>query len=297
MDSHVIPTYSLQKGDKLESPFRAVEMTLLKEGNYDYSHPHRHDYYEVFFFETGSGKHDIDFNTFNIESPCLHFVSPGQVHQVQRGPESFGQVLLFTADFYYLHLANKDFLHELPFLNGNTIRPILNLAAHEAQEITDIIKQICKEYKEQNLYREEIIRSTLNLLLLTARRLFESRGETQAEETMESRLVRNLRRLVDSSFHSMHAVSAYANALHVTPGHLNDVTKQETGKTVSTLIQERIVLEAKRMLVHSDQSVKEIAYALGFDDPSYFTRFFRERAEEAPNTFRENQKKSLPHHP
>ena len=297
MNSHVIPTYSLEKGDKLESPFRAVKMTRLKEGNYDYSHPHRHDYYEVFFFEKGSGEHDIDFTTFEIEAPSLHFVSPGQVHQVRRNAESFGQVLLFTEDFYYLHLANKGFLHELPFLNNNTVRPILNLSPEESEEISTLFSHISREYKAPALYREEMIRSLLNVLLLSSRRLFEQRGTMPTEETSESRLVRDLRRMIDDNFHAMHAVSAYANALHVTPGHLNDVTKQETGKTVSTVIQERIVLEAKRMLVHSEQSVKEIAYALGFDDPSYFTRFFRERSGEAPNTFRENQKKALQQHP
>lgn len=287
--SQIIPTYSLQRGDTLETPFRPVRMTRRKEGDYDYSHPHRHDYYEIFFFESGGGEHDIDFNTFEIESPCLHFVSPGQVHEVRRDVSSHGCVLLFTAEFYYLHLANKDFLYELPFLNNNHLRPILNLSPAEAAETLGLVNGMWKEYENASPYSEEIIRSLLNLLLLTARRLFEARQDVPAEETGDSRLVRNLRRLVDTSFHSMHSVSAYANALHVTPGHLNDITKKVTGKTVSTMIHERIVLEAKRLLVHSDQSVKEIAYALGFDDPSYFTRFFRERVGDSPVSFRDRQ--------
>lgn len=290
MTPQIIPTYSLEPGDRLEHPFRIVELTPHKGGGYDYSNPHRHNYYEVFFFESGGGEHHLDFNTFPIEAPSLHFVSPGQVHEVRRDTDSYGCVLLFTAEFYYLHLANKDMLYELPFLNNNHLRPILNLTPEEAAETRTLTAGMRREYENAHPYSEEMIRSLLNVLLLNARRLFESREQVPQDETGESRLVRDLRKLVDRSFHSMHSVSAYANALHVTPGHLNDTTKQVTGKTVSTLIHERIVLEAKRMLVHSDQSIKEIAYALGFDDPSYFTRFFRERVGESPGAFREENR-------
>lgn len=290
MNAQTIPTYSLQRGDKLGTPFRVVAMTPRKEGAYDYSRPHRHDYYEIFFFESGGGEHDIDFNTFPIESPSLHFVSPGQVHQVRRDADSYGCGLLFTAEFYYLHLANKDILYELPFLNNNHPRPILNLTPDEAAETSILTNGMQREYQNADPYGQEMIRSLLNVLLLNARRLFENREQSPTEETGESRLVRHLRKLVDTNFHSMHSVSAYANTLNVTPGHLNDITKQMTGKTVSTLIHERIVLEAKRMLVHSDESIKEIAYALGFDDPSYFTRFFRERVGASPGTFREENR-------
>lgn len=290
MDTRIIPTYSLGRGDKLGTPFRAVALTPRKEGGYDYSRPHRHAYYEIFFFESGGGEHDIDFNTFRIESPSLHFVSPGQVHEVRRDADSYGCVLLFTAEFYYLHLANKDLLYDLPFLNNNHLRPILNLSPEEAADVRALTGGMRQEYESAHPYGEEMIRSLLNLLLLKARRMFEGRQPEPEVESGESRLVRDLRMMVDRNFHAMHAVSAYANALHVTPGHLNDVTKQVTGKTVSALIQERIVLEAKRMLVHSEQSIKEIAYALGFDDPSYFTRFFRERAGTSPGTFREENR-------
>ncbi len=285
--NEMIPVYSLTKGDNLVQPIRLVEMTQFKEGSYDYSRPHRHNYYEIFFFESGKGEHDIDFTTFTIESPSLHFVSPGQIHRVRRDADSHGWVLLFTDDFYYLHLANRDILHETPFLNRNHPRPILNLEPEEKAEAAGLIRSIGNEIGNGDRYRDDAVRSYLNLLLLTSRRLFEKSEGMRVEETGDSRLVRELRRLVERNFHAMHAVSAYANALHVTPGHLNDVVKRMTGKTVSSLIQERVLLEAKRLLAHSDHSIKEVAYALGFDDPSYFTRFFRERVGDAPGVFRE----------
>ena len=283
----MIPIYSLGKGDKLVQPIRLVEMTEFKEGSYDYSRPHRHNYYEIFYFERGKGEHDIDFTTFPIEAPSLHFVSPGQIHQVKREGDSHGWVLLFTDDFYYLNLANRDILHETPFLNRNHPEPILNLDEESHEEVAGMIRSIGLELTKESPYRDDAIRSHLNLLLITSRRLFEQSQGMEREETGESRLVRELRRAVEGNFHAIHAVSAYAHRLNVTPGHLNDVVKRVTGRTVSSIIQDRLLLEAKRLLAHSDHSVKEIAHALGFDDPSYFTRFFRERVGESPGTFRD----------
>ncbi|MGE3800458.1 MAG: helix-turn-helix transcriptional regulator [Candidatus Kapaibacterium sp.] len=287
----IIPIHSLNKGDKLVQPIRLVEMTEFKDGSYDYSRPHRHNYYEIFFFEKGKGEHDIDFTTFAIDTPCLHFVSPGQIHQVRREANSRGWVLLFTNEFYYLNLANRDILHETPFLNRNHPQPIINLDDQNREFVAGIVKQIAHELEENHSYRDDAIRSHLNLLLIVARRLFESARGGTTEETGDSRLTQELRKLIERNFHSMHAVSAYANALNVTPGHLNDVVKKVTGRTVSSMIQERILLEAKRLLAHSNHSIKEVAHALGFDDPSYFTRFFRERAGEAPGGFRESFRK------
>ena len=283
----IIPLHSLQEGDHLANPFRLVEMTEFKEGSYDYSRPHRHNYYEVFYFERGGGTHDIDFTTFHIDSPCLHFVSPGQIHQVRRDGDSHGWVILFTDDFYYLNLANRNILHETPFLNRNHPRPILDLNDQTDREILGIIEGLQRELAQDHAYRDDALRALLNLLLITSRRLFESSEEVLPEESNDSRLLREFKRMVEDKFHSMHSVSAYANNLHVTPGHLNDVVKKSTGKTVSTVIQERVLLEAKRLLAHSDYSIKEIAHALGFDDPSYFTRFFRERVGDAPGVFRD----------
>jgi len=81
-------------------------------------------------------------------------------------------------------------------------------------------------------------------------------------------------------------VGEYARLLALTPGHLNDLTKAATGQTASALIDARLILEAKRLLAHSDASTAEIAADLGFQDPSYFGRFFRRHVDQSPGAFR-----------
>lgn len=283
---NTIPAYDLPLGDDLDLPFRFVTLNRSQE-SYDFTAPHRHNYYEVFFFEQGGGEHDIDFTTFPIHSNSLHFVTPGQVHQVRRLPGSGGGVMLFTTDFYSLNLHNRDMLNALPFLTGSHPRPVLNMGSEESLEVILLIGLMRDEFRSAAAHREEMIRSYLNILLLKSQRIFEQQTDiTTATPAAEKQLIRSLRLLVDSHFHAVHSAGAYARMLNVTLNHLNNTTKELTGRTVSELVQERIILEAKRLLVHSSLSVKEIAYHLGFDDPSYFTRFFRLRERETPAEFR-----------
>jgi AraC family transcriptional regulator, transcriptional activator of pobA len=92
--------------------------------------------------------------------------------------------------------------------------------------------------------------------------------------------------LIDEHFRRRHRVAEYAGLLGLTPGHLNDLTKAATGQTASALIDARLILEAKRLLAHSDATTAQIAADLGFEDPSYFGRFFRRHADQAPGAFR-----------
>ena len=91
---------------------------------------------------------------------------------------------------------------------------------------------------------------------------------------------------VEEKFLTLHKVNDYADLLAVTPNHLNDTTKKVTGKTALELIQDRLLLEAKRLLLHTEQTAKEISYQLGYNDPSYFTRFFKAQTERTPDDFR-----------
>jgi AraC family transcriptional activator of pobA len=101
-----------------------------------------------------------------------------------------------------------------------------------------------------------------------------------------ARLARQFRLEVEGRFHKETALSAYAAALGVTANHLNDTLRRETGQPAGELIRQRRLLEAKRLLLHSDLSVSEVGYRLGFDDPSYFSRFFRRYARASPADFR-----------
>ena len=281
-----IPLHSFAQDDATSIPFNLIP--LERKTDYDASVPHRHNYYEIFVFLEGGGVHDIDFNRIAIEPGSLHFVSPGQVHHVQRSLDSSGYVMFFSREFYYLNLQNKNILFELPFLNNNSDRPILNLDSSTFAQVLMLIQQMEKEFSSDNPLKEEIVRSYLNIILIQCKRLFEERYP-EDEGSSHSGLFQDFRILLETHFAELHKVSDYAALLHITEKHLNETCKKSRGKTASELIYDRIILEAKRLLLHSDFSNKEIAYFLHFDDPSHFSKFFKNKVGQSPNDFRKTK--------
>ncbi|MBL4658386.1 MAG: AraC family ligand binding domain-containing protein [Flavobacteriales bacterium] len=191
-----IPIHDFTKDDDSSIDF-ALEPLELRE-SYDTSVPHRHNYYEIFLFIKGGGTHEIDFEVFPIKSGSVHFVSPGQVHKVNRELDSYGYVLFFSRDFYYLNLPNKNILYELPFLNNNTHAPILNLDKERFQVYDQLVENIKLEYEGNAELKESIIRSYLNIILLKSKSFFsELKGDSYSGDSPTSKLVYDFRILVE----------------------------------------------------------------------------------------------------
>lgn len=281
-----IPSYDLYRGDTLAIPFSFMLLDKAS-GTYNASEPHRHNYHEIFYFVKGGGTHDIDFKTFTIEDHSLHFVNPGQVHQVKRAAGSHGFILLFTTEFIALNRPSLDFHRDMWFLSHNAPEPALRLSAEDRPHFLDVIGRIQDEFTSDGAYREEILRAYLDILLLRARRLFEGMEMMEHDRRSAHDLIMRLRALIERHFTTIHAPKEYAEMLCVSQNHLNSTVKRALGKTISDLLHERLILEAQRLLYHTDLSVKEIAFQLNYEDPSYFTRFFRKHTGSAPHEFRE----------
>ena len=259
---------------------------LEQKSRYDTSIAHRHNYYEIFFFIKGGGIHTFDFETFPVESNSIHFVSPGQVHLLDRALKSYGYVILFSRDFYSFDLNNKDILLELPFLNNHSSKPILSLSESEIQVFLQIIKNIQDEYNSEDILRENILRSYLNIFLMKSKNFFQLKNAVFLEDNPSSQLVFQFKILLEKNYQKLHLVKEYAQLLSVTCDNLNKATKKSMGMNSSEVITNRIILEAKRLLMHSDMNNNEIAFYLNYDDPSYFSRFFKSKIGISPSDFR-----------
>jgi len=287
MSTMVIPSYDLYRGDTLEMPFRFLTLERTA-GGYNSSEPHRHNYYEIFYFVHGGGMHDLDFHSHPIRDHSIHFITPGQVHQIRRSPDSHGYILLFTPEFYTLGGNGSEHAALFPALRHGAPAPVLYPAPEERRLFLEVIRQIQEEFESDRPLREDMLRSYLNILLVHAQRLFEAAGgEIEAPPTARE-MVRRLRDLIERHFSTEHAPSSYAGMLGVSLNHLNTTVKKALGRTIGDLVHERLVLEAKRLLYNTDLSVKEIAFGLNYDDPSYFTRFFKRHTGMAPLEFRES---------
>lgn len=292
MSNEKIPLHDFSKDDRTSIPFRILP--LERKDQYDFSEPHRHNYYEIFFFEKGGGTHNIDFDELEIVDHGVQFVSPGQIHVVSRALDSHGSVLLFSRDFFYMNQQNKDILYELPFFHTQGNRQHLPLTQDEFAILMDSVAEMKREYESNgDLAREEIIRSLLNVLLIRCRRYYEKAALAPAQNADRSavRLYQQFRTSLEKNFAHKHKVGDYAEELAITEKYLNEVCKKTVGVTASGLIQDRLLLEAKRLLFHTDLSGKEIAYFLHFEDPSHFGKFFRNKTGMSPGEFREKEKR------
>jgi AraC family transcriptional activator of pobA len=265
-----IPIHDFLKDNNDSVPFRFVSLGALTD--YDFSQPHRHNYYEIFFFTKGGGNHLIDFEEYNISDHTIHFVSPGQVHQLRRTADSHGSIILFSRDFFHLGSDGQATLFNFPFLN-NSAHPALNIPQQEYDEFTPILRQIENESEKNHEVFAEILRAYLKVVLLKCLQLY---GEKYpGHETRQGSVFNRFREMVEQEYRVQRQPAYYAGKLNITEKKLNEVCKENTGVNVSDYIKNRAVLEAKRLLYNTDHNVKEIAYFLGFDDPSYFNRFFR----------------------
>jgi AraC-like DNA-binding protein len=245
--------------------------------------PHRHSYYQIIWVLGGAGVHAVDFEEHAIRPPMVFLISPGQVHLVRVDRPLSGYMLLFTADFLALDGLASDATTGLPFFRPGGTNPVLAPAAGEAAHLRGIGEDLLAEFASRAAWRREMLRARLQILLLSLGRVARPREVPVAPPAPA---VGRFQALIEAHFRHLHRVGDYARLLALTPSHLNDLTKAATGRTASALIEARLILEAKRLLVHSDARAAEIAAGLGFPDPSYFGRFFRRHTAQSPSAFR-----------
>lgn len=291
MSHAVIPIHHFPQKD---IAFDIMKLDKAMEHHETARAPHRHNYYEIFIFLQGGGTHKIDFNEHPIETNALHFISPGQVHLVARAKGCHGYVITFPEELYGLHDQHKHFLQQVNLYHNYAAPTLFTCTEEEIDIFKALIARIEQEYDSAGLMREELMRSYLNIFLVHSARIFQQKtasGKTQKQAQAGQHIVQRFRQLLDEHFAKVQHVNEYADMLAITPSHLNDTIKKVTGSTASAHISERILLEAKRLLFNTNHSIKEIAFMLGFDDPTYFGRFFRKSTHFTPGDFREHIRK------
>ena len=249
---------------------------------------HRHTYYEVFWIN-GTGGFFTDFREYLIADPTLIFVSPGQVHRWNQKPRLTGPMMCFTQEFYDGKEPPPSSLLDHPFWFPFETPPLLTIGEDRAAKFNSLWNEMEAEATPSK-ESEEIVRTLLRLLFYKAARIYRSlyeEGGGQLSESEQNRIGRDFRLAVEKHFRTTTSVSEYAKYLHVTADHLGAMIRGQTGRTPGDIIRERLLLEAKRLLVYTSMNVSEIAYALNFEDPAYFSRFLRRLMAKAPGDFRE----------
>lgn len=247
--------------------------------------PHYHDFFQVILFE-GPGTMMHDFRDFSVRKPTLIFLSPGQVHTIRPKPKLQATLLSFTQSFFDDAAPPPSLLYEMPFFFPEETKPWMAIPPEALDKVRGTFVELQREFDAAENGADEILRSMLRILFVRLSRLY-SRIHPPEEPSRAAKLVRQFHVEVETHVVETRPLTAYARALGVTPNHLSDVVRERTGHSPGDIIRRRKLLEAKRLLSHSNMSVSEVGYALGFEDPSYFGRFFRRYDGQTPADFRE----------
>ncbi|MGS2739144.1 AraC family transcriptional regulator [Sinomicrobium sp. M5D2P17] len=267
--------------------FRIRTMEDIYEENFGKAdEPHRHDYYIIVLVKKGNGKHSIDFTEYPLSDKQVYFISPGQVHQIVEKEKSNGYVITFSTRFMTENQIDSCFIDDINLFKDYGEAPPLLLAEQQLQQLSAYCEQMM-EWSNRNMkFRSQGIGSLLRLFLISCNNLCSLHGENPQQLHAGGILFRDYKQLVEVHFTEWHLVSQYADALHVTPDHLNRTVKSLIGKTAKEYLQSRITIAARRMLYFSGQPQKEIAYALGFSEPAHFSSFFKKCTGMSPSDFR-----------
>ena len=251
--------------------------------------PHRHDYYTVLFVEEAAGKHVIDFKTYSFGKREVYFVGPGQVHQVAASRPPKGWVFTFSRDFLVQNNIPESFISNINLFRAFGESPPLQLDPETFDRLLRIVQEMRSCLGTHLTYRIRALGALLQLFLIYCNNSTSLDSTQLDEESSGVCILRDFKKLVDSRFTQWHKVNQYASQIHITPKHLSQTVKNLTGKSAKEVIQDRLVLEAKRLLLHTDGNVKEIAYLLGFDEPLHFSGFFKNRTGMSPSFYRKNK--------
>ncbi|MFC5408241.1 helix-turn-helix domain-containing protein [Larkinella bovis] len=283
--SSTVPVYQLQTFSRSD-PDTLFHMTRLEDVVKEMEgvkQPHAHNYYLIMWFEAGSGIHTIDSKPYSVAPNQLYFLPPGKIHSWEFSADTRGYNLFFDSDF--CRDRSGHLLYRYPFFHDQKSTPLVEVTDPDAL-FDDILDFIYQEYRSEHPNRYQVILSALHIILELADRLYHQSWHGDSSYLYER--IRQYEELIEHQFMTVREVSDYAAQMSLTPHYLNQICKKVIGKTASQLIQERLILEARFLLKHTFQSVKEISFQLGFQDPSYFVRFFRKNTGQTPVTFRQH---------
>lgn len=281
-----IPVYDIQS---LKS-YRNDGILVSRFGYYQKEHQHlhhahRHSFYHLVFFTKGSGTHQIDFKKFPVKAGMIYFMIPAQVHSWNFEIEPDGYILNFSSNYLHNFLHKPDYLENFNFFKGTPETQVIELPTYAQEKISLIFEDILKEGLHEYPIQDDLVKTLLIRLFIEVNRT-QNNIQRDAGNAYNHRIIKNFKDLIELNYARLRLPKQYADLLYITPNHLNALCNDFLNVSAGTLIRDRVILEAKRLLINLDLRVSEIAGKLNFDDQSYFIKFFKKQEGITPEKFR-----------
>lgn len=285
-----LPVYKIKDFRKFsqEDAIYASELKLHVK-NHDFTNsPHKHDFYFLVLITKGTGTHEIDFKKYPVKTGGLFLLRPGQMHNWKLSADCDGYIFFHSRDFYDAGFTSEH-LQNFPFYASQHSTPTLLLKGKSFLTVKELLTQLLEEYQKNERFKLQKLRALVNLIYIEVSRLYTVSTEDVKENYQDK--LKKFEALIDTYFREHKKANDYAGLMNVSEKHLNRISKTCLNKTSTDLISDRMILEAKRLLLQSKWSVTQIASELGFKDNSYFNRFFRKQTGETPMGFLNKYKK------
>ncbi len=285
MPSHAIPRYQLYGENSLwatPEPMHCETIQARSELHNWEIHTHSHDgLTQILHLAAGQARMTLETKQIELSPPCLVLVPAGCVHGFRFSSDIDGHIISIPLGILREMLALSPDLHAA--LDKAAHHPLAALP-DACSWLSRCMRQFAMEYRSRAAGRLNMMTALLTEILVWLARA-EQVSQPAVDNRQHGRLLR-YRRLIDEHFRAWQPVGFYAARLGVSPAQLNNTCRSETGQSAKALIHERLMLEARRLLVYTAQDITSIALTLGFEDPAYFTRFFTRLAGVSPSAFR-----------
>lgn len=254
--------------------------------------PHTHDFFQIIWFKSGKGTHLVDFQSYTIGEHTIFLIGPNQVHSFDKTQGYDGYVINFSEDFIVQRDSDVDFFLKCSMFNNPFQQPTCYIGTGNQKRLSEYIEQIKSELAHDDPFgHEELLRFYLKAILIQIQRQKIQLERTTSDITpfvideKKNMMIRFVN-LIEENYHNNLTVSEYADRLHISMRTLSDLTHNLVKKTPSHIIQDRIILEAKRLILYSSLHINQISARLGFKDNSYFVKYFKKHTKDTPSDFR-----------
>ena len=283
--SESIKKYAFKDGHKLE--FEILDIAhILAQKKEMMTVPHRAQFHHILWLEKGKGTHYVDFNPITLRDNTIIFIPHNSVNIFDTNNTYKGKVLIFTDAFFCKNNLDLRFLHSSILFSDLYDIANFNICP-QSSELRVSLNSMQTEYlREHDSAQYQILHNMLHIFILHAEREMRKQGFKEIKPSQNLNDLVSFKDVLETNFRQERAVKHYASQLGLSEKQLHKVTTSLLEKTPKQIIDERVLLEAKRLLSHSTQSIKEIAYELGYEEPTNFIKYFRKHTSTTPSEFR-----------
>jgi AraC family transcriptional activator of pobA len=285
-DNKSIAKFTFKPGLSQELEIISIKDLYLKNKTLP-TLPHRTDFYLIIWIENGSPTHLVDFHPVKMPKNSILFINKSQVHLFDSSEKYDGKLILFTDRFFSRTQEDVDFLNSTILFNDLLETTPLRLDGVKTRldSLADLIKTELAQGND--MLRNDILQNYLHNFLLLCDREKRRQGFKEIPKGADRDYSILFTSLVNEHFGTVRSVYEYAEMMHVPEKRLSRATAHVLGKSPKGIISDRVLLEIKRLLVHTNKSIKEIGFDLGFNEPTNFIKYFRQQTGQTPSEFRE----------